>query len=98
MPSLDNDWPKQFASREELIAEARRAKMAIHCNYQDLSWTADEFEKANAEGSFCWGVQNFTLLDPRVLLQRLETELTNKRLEIERLCDRFGIHEARKVR
>lgn len=55
----------------ELIESARQQDLWLHCNYQDLWFSPDELEEQNIKGKFLWSVENWTLQDPHVKLERL---------------------------
>lgn len=57
---------------EPLIREAERTGQWLRCSYQDITMSPAELRKYNREGQFCWGPVNWTLFDPKTLLQSPE--------------------------
>lgn len=77
------------ATLSDLIIEARDKKLWLRCAYQDLWFSPDELEAANAKGEFRWGAINFELVSPYVKLASL-------RREVEDAKKRVAEFEARK--
>lgn len=65
---------------QQLIDEARRDRKWLRLTYQDLHFTPDDLEKANANGQFRWGVENFELVAPRDVVDRSQQQI-NRMIE-----------------
>lgn len=50
---------------QDMFDEARKEGLWLYCSYQDLWFSPDELEAAQAEGRFRWGRTNWTLRDPK---------------------------------
>ncbi len=56
----------------EMFTRARREGLWFHCGYQDLWFSPDELEKAQASGRFRWGAVNWELRDPKEQVEYLK--------------------------
>lgn len=70
----------------DLIAEARATRRWLWCCYQDLWFTPDQLEAANAEGRFRWGAVNWKLCDPRERLAKAEADAVAARERADRIA------------
>jgi hypothetical protein len=52
-----------------LFQEAEATGKWFHCTYQDLWFSPAELRKEHAEGRFFWGAINWTLRDPKEMLE-----------------------------
>lgn len=78
---------------EEILQEAEKGGLWLHCFYGDLWFSPAELRKAQSEGRFCWGPVNWTLRRPEELLARKRQELssmTNALMELEERINREG--------
>jgi hypothetical protein len=66
-----------------LIAEAKATDRWLHCHYQDLWFSPEQLEAANAQGRFLWGPVNWTLRDPQERVAILSRDVENARLALE---------------
>jgi hypothetical protein len=74
---------------KSLFEKARREKLLFHSNYQDLLFTPDELEKAQAEGRFLWGPRNWKLIDPEEIKEAFEYAIDNAKQEYQSFLDRL---------
>ncbi len=56
---------------EDLINDAERQGLWLHCSYQDLWFSPSDLREANRDGRFRWGAMNFELRDPIEKLAKL---------------------------
>ena len=61
-----------YAGPKELIEEARRRGLWLHCTYQDLWFSPDQLEAENKNGKFRWGPVNWRLRDPHEYAEQAE--------------------------
>lgn len=69
-------------SLEPLFAEAQQTGKWFYCNYQGLWFSPAELKTEHGRGKFVWGVENWTLRDPKERLDELEVAImkaTNER-------------------
>ncbi len=57
---------------DDLITEAERQDLWLHCHYQDLWFSPSDLREANRDGRFRWGAMNFELRDPIEKLAKLK--------------------------
>jgi DNA-binding MarR family transcriptional regulator len=58
-----------------LIARAQAADCVIHCVYQDLWWTPEQFCHDVLAGHFLWGPKNFSLVPRTVYMAQLRQKI-----------------------
>lgn len=74
----------------ELIAKAEREKLWLHCVYQDLWFSPQELRAENAAGKFQWGVQNWTLRDPKEYVEEARGRVRDAQHHFDRICERVS--------
>jgi len=57
---------------DKMFARARQERLWFHCSYQDLWFSPDELERAQADGRFRWGAVNWSLRDPKEQIDYLK--------------------------
>lgn len=75
---------------EPLIAQADRDGMLLVTGYQNLAFTPDELRRANAEGKFRWGPDNWRLVSRADWLKGYEDAITRATAERDAARRRFG--------
>lgn len=65
------------AALQSLIRQAREERKWLHCSYQDLWFSPTELEREWANGRFRWGAVNWTLRDPKILIEQSNADATN---------------------
>ncbi len=85
MSNFDNEAVrvKVLAELEPLFIRADKEKLWFHSAYQDIWLSPKELRKHQASGSFIWGATNWTLRDPRGLLDGILAEIEAKRKRLE---------------
>jgi hypothetical protein len=77
---------------EELLREAERTGMWLWSQYQDLWFSPAELRKAQLEGKFRWGPENWKLRDPREQAEALEREAQAARDRADRFARTIRIY------
>ncbi len=66
----------------DLITEAEKQDLWLHCSYQDLWFSPTELREANKLGQFRWGPVNWTLRDPVERVEALRTKVIRSELDL----------------
>lgn len=69
-----------------LFNQARREGLWFHCAYQDLWFTPDDLEAAQANGRFLWGAVNWKLVRPEAYTLHMQ-ELAAKAARVAELAE-----------
>lgn len=75
----------EYEGPRQLIAEARRQGLWLHCAYQNLWFSPDQLEAENKNGKFRWGAVNWRLRDPMEHIEQAERRALEARQEADRI-------------
>lgn len=75
---------------EELFQKAEREGLWFFCSYQQLWFSPSELRKAQSEGRFRWGAENWKLRDPQEAVDNLDRNIRALNTERERLLSRIA--------
>jgi len=73
----------------DMVEEARGLGALIHCSYQDLWWTPDEFKRALDDNKFHWGRVNFRLVSADKKIKALKARVVEAQAELDRWMERL---------
>ncbi len=79
-----------IAGLKPLFKKARAEGLWFRSSYQDLWFSPDELEAAQAAGRFIWGAVNWTLCDPADRLAQLTREYESARTAMVTFAKRIG--------
>lgn len=74
-----------YEGPKEMIAEARRQGLWLHCPHQDLWFSPDRLERENRDGKFRWGPMNWKLRDPNEYAELAERRAARAADEAKRI-------------
>ena len=73
-----------------LISEARETGLWLHCGYQDMWFTPDELEAANADDRFLWGPVNWQMRNPSVRTKQLIASVDAARSRLDQHMEKLS--------
>lgn len=82
-----SDWGKEQV--EKLIREAEEKGLWLFCGYQDLWFSPAELRKAQSDGRFRWGPDNWRLRDPREMVTAAEYKVRAAQEHLEHVKARL---------
>ncbi|MBK6639640.1 MAG: hypothetical protein IPH08_04060 [Rhodocyclaceae bacterium] len=73
-----------------MFAEARRDGLWFRCTYQDLWFSPDDLEAAQANGRFIWSAMNWELRPPADYIAKMERMAKDAADRLEEAKERVG--------